>query len=182
VVTKKKKNPKALDTNDILLRNRFLFLFNEVDEDSSRKLVKDLLALDIKNKGKQITLWINSPGGSCSDGLAIIDTITKIKSPVVTIVTGEACSMAGIISVVGDKRLMTSSSRWMGHPITAGSYDYLPHVKDRVKAAEWIEDLCMDIFKKHTNLSEKDIQKTQHGELWLSAEECLLKGIVDKIV
>lgn len=181
---KKKRIRKIPDfkVDDILLKDRQLFLFGEINEELSRKLVKQILAVDRSSKKpKQIVLWINSPGGSVSDGLAIIDTMRTAQSPIVTVIVGEACSMAAFISVCGDKRVMTKNSVWMQHPMTAGTNDYFSFMKDRIKGLELYDKITNKILKAKTKLTPKEIEKVKNGELWFTADEAKKKGVCDKV-
>ena len=168
--------------DQILLSERTILLFGEIDVESSYIIVERLIALD-KINNFPILIVINSPGGSVSDGLAIIDAIQGIKSPVITFISGEACSMAGVISITGDERWISHTAVWMGHDLSGGiGGDYTTKVIDRAKYLERCQKQLNNLMSKHTKLSEKDIQKATHGELWLNAYEALEKGIVDKVV
>jgi len=168
--------------DQILLNERTILLFGDIDVDMSYDIVERLLALD-KISGSAIFLAINSPGGSVSDGLAIIDAIRGIRSPVITFITGEACSMAGLISITGDERWISHTAVWMGHDLSGGiGGDYTTKVIDRAKYLEKCQKQLNELMSKYTKLTEKDIEKATHGELWLNAYEALQKGVVDKVV
>jgi len=178
----KKKKYEEFKPNDILIKNRQLFLYEAVTEKSAARIITSIMALDLENK-KQITLWINSEGGSTTNGLAIINTMQAAKSKIITIINAQACSMASLISCAGDVRKIVANGEWMAHDMKGGIFgDYSDKVRDR---AEWIEkhfQLLTDVYKKHTKLTKKDLERARHGELWLDAEQCLKKGIVDKII
>lgn len=181
---KKKKliRSKDIDTDQSLLQSRCLFLFGAVDTKSTKELVKNLLALDLKSQ-KPIALYINSPGGNIADGFGIIDIMNKLRSPVVTVIVGKACSMAGLISVVGHKRLISKDSVWMGHPGATSMEDYFPFIEDRMKLIKLYENKIQSILTNNTKLSSREISKVLNsGELWFDAKECKEKGIVDYIV
>lgn len=179
---KKKPKIKEINPEQILLKNRQIFIFSEVNNQMARDICQKLLALDSMNH-KPIKVWINSGGGCVEDGFAIIDIMKAIKSEVHTIVNGEACSMAGMISIVGDKRFMTEHSMWMCHDMAGGVWgDYTTKVLDRAKMLERVQKTCVDHLKKHTTLNKDEIQQGTHGELWYYPEECLEKGIIDKIL
>lgn len=181
-VKKQKKSTSKILVDQILLKNRELFLFSVIDEKLSKELVQKFLALDYLNH-QRIVLKINSPGGTISDGVAILDAIRIIKSPVITWITGESCSMASLISVTGNLRVMTKDSVWMAHPASGGvSPDYFSFERDRMKMIDLYEKVMDEILKKHTKLTPKEIMKTKTGELWLNSADCLKKGIVDKII
>lgn len=177
----KKPNPE-LKIEDILLKNRRLFLFQNVTNESMEKIIKQLFILDLLNK-KPIYLYINSPGGSVSDGFALINTMINLKSPVYTIINGEACSMGGLISIVGKKRLMTKNSFWMGHDMRGGIWgDYSGKVEHRANYIQKLWKVLENHLKQYTKLSKQDLQQLRNGELWLDAKECLQKGIIDAII
>lgn len=168
--------------NDILLKNRELFLYEDVNDKSVIRLIKEIKALDYKNH-KPITLWINSPGGETGSGLALINIIQSVKSKIITIINTRACSMASLISVAGNVRYITNNGVWMAHDMKGGiSGDYSAKVEDRAKWIKKHQKLLEDVYKKYTKLTDKDLSIARNGELWIHAEECLQKGIVDKII
>lgn len=170
------------DVDQFLLSKRYIFLFGDVNEDSATTIVKQILALD-KQSGKPLLLWINSRGGSVDDGFAIIDAIKSARSSVLTIIMGQACSMAGIISVAGDKRFMTDNSVWMAHDLAGGIRgDYTTKVLDRATFLKHEQARLHKFLKEHTKLTDSEIIKGQHGELWLYPDDCKMKGIIDEIV
>jgi len=172
---------KEFDVDLTLLGNRQLFLYDIIDEESSLKLIKALYALDTLNHNP-IMLYLNTPGGSCSDGLAIIDAIKTIESPVVTIVTNEVCSMGGHISIAGNKRVCYPNSVWMAHDMSTYMEDYSLKIYDRAKFLEKYYKILEENLRKHTKLSETELKKARSGELWLFSDEMLEKGIVDEII
>lgn len=173
---------KEFDIDLTLLGNRQLFLYDVVDEDSSVKIIKALYALDTVNHNP-IMLYLNTPGGSCSDGMAIIDAMRTIESPIVTIITNEVCSMGGHISVAGNKRVCYPNSVWMAHDAAGYSEDYFLKMKDRVKFYENYYDVVLNPnLKKYTKLTDEELLKARVGELWLFADEMLEKGIVDEVL
>lgn len=166
----------------ILNKNRYILLYDEIDNTSADFIVCKLRAMDMLNNTKPITMEINSPGGSVANGMSIINAIENIKSPVITIITGQACSMASLISIVGDKRLIYENSYWMQHSTSDIVGDYIQYIKDRTKFLIEFENRTEKIIKKRTKLTDLDIRKIRSGELWLNAKLCLKKGIVDKII
>ncbi len=182
--TKKRKssNDKKIIIDQILLKSRQVFLFDVINNETARRLVQELIALD-KTKVSPIALYINSPGGSCSDGFAIIDAMKGVRSAVITFVTGEACSMAGLVSVAGDKRVMSQTAIWMSHDMAGGVWgDYTTKVIDRTEHLKRYQAQIFDFLRKHTKLSEEELAGARHGELWLTAEEAKKKGVVDSVV
>src|SRR3989304_7349034 len=172
---------QEFDVELTCLHNRQIFLQQEVDEYISLEINKQLYALDTLNHNP-IMLYIDSPGGSCSAGLSIINTMQSIESPVVTIIMGEACSMAGQISIAGTKRVCYENSVYMVHDGATEMSDYFGKIKDRAKFLEEYDKLLEKHLRKYTKLSEKEILQAKNGELWLFADEMLEKGIVDEIL
>lgn len=177
-----KTSKKDFDIEQTLLKNRQIFLNDGVHEESSEKIIKTLYALDTINHSP-IMLYVNSPGGSCSDGMAIINTMKTIESPVVTIINEEVCSMGSHISVAGDKRVCYENSVWMAHDMSVYMEDYSGKVKDRAKFwEEYYDNVLNENYRLHTDLSEQELKKARDGELWLFADTMLEKGIVDEII
>lgn len=166
----------------ILNKNRYILLYDEINNLSSDMVCSKLRAMDYLDNKKPITLEINSPGGMVSYGLSIVDTIHNISAPITTIISGEACSMAAMISVVGAKRYITRNSVWMQHCSSDLVGDYLTHIKDRTTFLVKLEKRMDTILKNTTKLTSKQMNQIKNGELWLFADECLQYGIVDKII
>lgn len=171
------------DVDSSLLRQRRLFIYKEVDEDSALEIVKKIMVLDARRKAN-IYIYINSPGGAMCYGNAIIEAMLRVKSGIVTVISGEACSMAGMISIHGDKRLIESSAYWMAHDIMGGvdGEDYLSKMRKRVEYISRLQEDMKNMFLKRTKLTKEEIHQALYGELWLGAEDCVKKGIADRIV
>lgn len=179
---KKKKKKLDIDIEQILLSKRQLFLFSAINEKSAKALIKNLIALDNLNN-KPIVLWINSGGGCVSDGFSIIDVMKCIGSPVITLIVGQACSMAGVISIAGDKRWMAEHATWMAHEMAGGVWgDYTSKVLDRAGFLRKEQKKLMEFIKIHTKLTKRELRKAKKGELWLYPEDCIKKGIIDTVV
>jgi len=187
---KKKAKPKQLkkaitllkhrkvDVEQILLARRQLYLFEVVTEKIAKELVKNIMALD-RISNEPIVLYINSPGGSIADGFAIIDCMQSVKSPIITMILGEACSMAGVISVAGDRRVMSKNSVWMAHDGSArpgGKFTDVIHYGEYIKS---LQTKMFTFLRQYTKLSEEDLDKAKRGQLWLWQKECAEKGIID---
>ena len=171
-----------IDIDNILKLDRNIYLFEEVDYQSAERVIRELYALAILEPHVPIKFWINSPGGSCVDGLAIIDCMQYCSCPIATIITGSAGSMAGIISICGNNRFMTSNSYWMGHPLTAGSCGNLETMIDRNDFIKNLNTQILAMIKKRTRLNKADFHKFVNGELWLNSGACLEKRIVDYVM
>ena len=165
----------------ILNKYRYILLYDEINNCSADVVCSKLMAMNILNH-KTIYLEINSPGGSVADGMSIINAIEHIKSPVFTIISGQVCSMAALISICGDKRLIYANSYWMQHSTSDIVGDYINYIKDRTRFLCEFEHRTEKMLKNRTKLSANDIMKIRTGELWLSADQCLTKGVVDEII
>jgi len=178
----KPKTSSKIDVDNLILKKRELFLYGKVDDESILKLIKQIKVLDNINH-KPIKLYINSPGGQTTCGLALINLMREVKSQIITVINTQACSMASQISIAGDKRYMYSNGWWMAHDMRGGiTGDYSSKVEYRAKWIEKHYKNLEDVYKKFTKLSKKDLEIARNGELWLNANECLKKGIIDKIL
>lgn len=174
------KNSK-IEPEQTLLRTRQILLYGEINTETAKEVIEKLITLnDISHE--PISLWINSGGGSVSDGFAIIDAIRGLEGKIYTIINGRASSIAGLISLVGDKRYMTEHSVWMAHDVYGGVEDYLTKVEARGDFYKTVQKQAFDHLRKYTKLSEAELTKARHQELWLYAEDCLKKGIIDTIL
>jgi len=165
----------------ILNKQRHILLFSDINAEIANNVVTKIYAMNEINKKAPIVLEINSPGGSVADGFAIINAIKSSAAPIITLINGEACSMAAYISIFGNKRYMYKNSFWMMHPMSSGVNDYVSFIKDRAKYLSVLDNIMIEILKQKTKLSKVDIEKAINGELWFNAEQCLARGVVDKL-
>lgn len=185
VVDQTNSGERSFDIYSRLLEDRIVFLNGEVNMDSANLVIAQLIYLEAKNPNKDISLYINSPGGSISSGLAIYDTIKYLKCDVSTICTGMAASMGALLLCAGTKgkRYALPNSDVMIHQ-ALGSMSYAQNTdiqifakkieKDRVKTAEIIAQCC---GKKY-----EDVYKDTERDFWLSAEEAKEYGLIDKVL
>lgn len=166
----------------ILNKNRYILLYDEINNMSADIIVSKIKAMDFLDSKKPITIEINSPGGSVADGMSIINAIEHAKAPIITIISGQVCSMAALISICGDKRYIYTNSYWMQHSTSDIVGDYINYIKDRTKFLCEFEHRTEKMLTNRTKLTRTDIQKIRTGELWLNADQSLQKGIVDKII
>lgn len=166
----------------ILNKNRYILLYDVISETSADIVVSKLRAMNALDPNEPIYIEINSPGGSVPDGMSIINAIENINAPVISIISGNACSMAALISIIADERWIYANSYWMQHSSSDVVGDYINYIKDRVKFLGDLEKRTEIIFKTKTKLNSMDIHKIRNGELWLNAEQALKKAVVDKII
>ncbi|THX60953.1 hypothetical protein D6C84_01856 [Aureobasidium pullulans] len=169
-----------------LLKERIICLNGEVDETISASIVAQLLFLEADAPQKPISLYINSPGGMVTAGLAIYDTMTYIRSPVSTICMGQAASMGSLLLCGGaeGQRYTLPHSRIMIHQVSGGyqgqASDIAIHAKEILRVREQLNEIYLrHLTKKHTM---EEIQKYMERDYFMSAKEALEFGIVDKIL
>lgn len=180
-ISKKKKIISKIDIDQILLNKRQLFLFGIIDETLAKDIIRKLIVLD-KINTKPIILWINSRGGNISDGFAIIDAMKGVRPYIVTIINGCAHSMAGLISITGNQRIITENSTWMSHDVATANYDYATKFIARAENLKTLQKRVFAHLAKYTKLSQSDLNKARNEELWLYTKDCKKKGIVDLII
>ena len=175
------KKIDKIEPEQVLLRTRQILLYGEINTEKAKEVIEKLITLNDINHDP-IALWINSGGGSVSDGFAIIDAMQGLEGKIYTIINGKACSMAGLISIVGTKRYMTKHSIWMAHDVYAGVEDYATKLITRNDFYKTVQKQVFEHLREYTKLSEAEITKARHQELWLYPEKCLEKGVIDKIL
>ncbi|KAF2758122.1 hypothetical protein EJ05DRAFT_493046 [Pseudovirgaria hyperparasitica] len=177
------------DHNDIfsrLLKERIICLNGEVDEATSASIVAQLLFLEADNPEKPINLYINSPGGSVTAGLAIYDTMTYIRSPVTTICVGQAASMGSLLLCGGapKSRFCLPHSSIMVHQPSGGYHgqasDIAIHAKEILRVRKQLNEIYQRHLTKEHSLDE--IEKFMERDYFMSAQDALEMGIVDRIL
>lgn len=175
---------RTFDIYSRLLKERIIFLDGEINDAVASLVVSQLIFLESENPDKEINLYINSPGGSVTAGLAIYDTIKYISSPVHTICLGQAASMAAIILASGEKgkRSILPSSRVMIHQPFGGVEGQASDI--RVQADELIrlKKLTIKYLANDTNKSEEQIEKDIARDYFMTSEEAVKYGIVDSVI
>ena len=178
----------AIQLDDVLFKDRCIFLCEEVTTDSCNRLIKELLYLESKDNTSPINLFINSPGGSVTDGLAVYDCIRLLKSPVTAIVTGIAASMGSIIMLACDKdrRLMLPSSRIMVHDASWSHHDMAgkkPHeIEEELNQLRSINDRLVQIIAERTGKTVEEVAEVTKFDSYFSATEAIEFGLATKII
>ena len=169
-----------------ILEKRRVFLSDVVDSDSAKDVIRKLWYLEIIDPGKPILFVINSPGGSVDSGFAIWDQIKMLSSPVITLVTGLAASMGSLLSLVAGKgkRLATPNSRIMIHQPLIGGVIRGQATDLDIQAKEMLKTRAalVDIYAEATGKDAKAIEKAINRDNWMTPEEALSFGLLDKIV
>jgi len=166
----------------ILNKNRYILLYDEIGNMSADIIVTKIKAMNYLDEKKEITIELNSSGGDVSAGFSIINAIEQSRAPIHTIISGQACSMAALIFIVGKHRKMYYNSYAMFHPLSEGQMDYLQYIKDRTRFLIELEKSMDKLCKKYTKFNSLDMHKMNAGELWISAEQAIKKGVCDEII
>ncbi|WP_416673326.1 ATP-dependent Clp protease proteolytic subunit [Egbenema bharatensis] len=173
-----------IDLEDRLFRERIIFLTQEVDDMIANALVAYMLYLDSEDQTKPIYLYINSPGGSVTAGLAIYDTIQHIKSEVVTICLGLAASMGAFLLAAGakGKRLALPHSRIMIHQVLTGFRGQATDIEIEARRTLQIRQQLDEMLALHTGKSLEQIRKDTDRDYFMSAEEAKEYGLIDRVI
>ena len=169
---------------DQLLRHRILFLYEPVSEHAANRLVAQLLLLEAEDHEKPIDLYINSPGGSVSDGLAIIDTMRCIRAPVGTICVGQASSMAAILLAAGTPgaRRATPNAEVMIHQVRGGAIGVSADVQVHAEHMARQQAELVRLLAGWTGQTVERLRADMERDCFLSAEEARDYGIIDNIL
>lgn len=175
---------KVTDPYSKLLENRIIFVSGTVAPQMANLIVAQLLYLNSKSTKKPIWLYVNSPGGYCSDGLEIIDVMNHIKAPVGTVVTGMAASMGCVIAACGKKGLrhVMPHAEIMMHKVRSGAHGDIQDMQVSMKQAERTNTVLMELLAKATNRTIEQIELDTSRDKWLNSKEALIYNLVDKIL
>jgi len=184
VVEQSARGERSYDIFSRLLKERIIFLTGEVAEGMSSLICAQLLFLESENPKKDVWVYINSPGGSVTAGLAIYDTMQYIKSPVATICVGQAASMGSLLLAAGTKgkRFALPHSRIMVHQPSGGVRGQATDIEIHAKEILNLRARLNNIYVKHTSKTLKEVEKYMDRDTFLDAQEAKKFGIVDKVV
>ena len=175
---------RAYDIYSRLLKDRIIFLGAPIDDAVANTVIAQLLFLDSEDKKSDIKLYVNTPGGSVSAGLAIYDTMQYVKADVSTICVGLAASMGAIILAGGakGKRFALPNSEIMIHQVMGGAEGQAIDIKIRAEHILKVKEKLDKILTKHTTRTLSQIEKDTDRDKYMSSEDALSYGIIDKIV
>jgi len=184
VIESTSRGERAFDIFSRLLRERIIFLGEEIDDDIANIVVAQLLLLDSENPEKDIMMYINSPGGVITSGMAIYDTMMHIRSDVSTICLGEACSMGSFLLNAGakGKRIALPHSRIMIHQPSGGARGQATDIMIEAEEISRIKKEMNQLMAKHSGQSLEKIEKDVERDYFMSAEEAREYGLVDKVL
>ncbi len=183
VIETTSKGERAYDIYSRLLKDRIILLGSEINDYVANAIIAQMLFLEAEDPDKDIFLYINSPGGVVTSGLAIYDTMQFIKCDVSTICIGQAASMGAILLAAGTKgkRYALPNSRIMLHQPLGGFSGQASEVEIHAKEIIRMKEILNEILSKHTGQPIKKIRKDTDRDFFMSSEEALQYGIIDKI-
>ena len=184
VIEQSGRGERAYDIYSRLLKERVIFLVGPVNDHTANLVVAQLLFLESENPDKDISLYINSPGGSVSAGLAIYDTMQFIKPDVSTLCTGLAASMGAFLLAAGakDKRFSLPNSRIMIHQPLGGAQGQAADIEIQAREILYLRERLNQILADKTGRSIDQISKDTDRDNFMSAEQALDYGMIDKVL
>jgi ATP-dependent Clp protease protease subunit len=184
VVEQTSRGERAYDIYSRLLRDRIIFLGEQVSDDMANIIIAQFLFLESEDPDKDINLYINSPGGSITAGLAIYDTMQYVRCGVTTICTGQASSMAALLLAAGTKgkRFALPHSRIMMHQPMGATQGQATDIDIQAREIIRIKKAINELFALHTGQNQKKIENDTERDYFMSGQEALEYGIVDKVI
>ena len=186
VLEKTSHGERAYDIYSRLLKERIIILDTDVNEHSASLLVAQMLFLEAEDPDSDILFYINSPGGSITDGMAIYDTMQFIKPDVSTIVMGQACSMGSLLATAGaaGKRLMLPHARHMIHQPLGGARGQATDMLIQVEEIMRMKRFLTGLYVKHNSIGKtyEEFVPDMERDNFMTAEESLAYGLIDRII
>lgn len=184
VIEKDGRGERAYDIYSRLLKERIIFLGSPIDDNVANVIIAQLLFLESEDPSKDIFLYINSPGGIITSGLAIYDTMQYIKPPVVTMCIGQAASMSAVLLAGGTKgkRFALPHSRILIHQPLGGVQGQATDINIQAKEILRMREELNNILTKHTGQPLERIEADTERDFYMTAQQALEYGIIDKIV
>jgi|SRR6056300_69862 len=184
VIEKEAKGERSYDIFSRLLKDRIIMLDTDVNQTSASLIVAQMLFLESENPDKPISFYINSPGGSVTAGMSIYDTMQFIKSPVHTIVLGQAASMGSLLAVAGEKgkRKILPNARHMIHQPLGGMQGQASDVEIQANELVRWKKVLTDIYVNHTDKTYEELEKDMDRDNYMTAEQAVEYGLADTVV
>ena len=184
VVEQTSRGERSYDIFSRLLKERIIFMVGQVDDNISSLVCAQLLFLESENPNKEISFYINSPGGAVSSGLAKYDTMQYIKSPVSTVCIGQACSMGSLLLCAGakGKRYSLPNSRIMIHQPSGGTQGQATDIEIQAREILKLRQRLNEIYVHHTSQPLDTIASAVERDNFMSAEEAKAFGLIDEVV
>lgn len=184
ILEERQLNVTQMDVFSRLMMDRIIFLGTEVNDYTANVIQAQLLYLDSADPGKDVSIYINSPGGSVYAGLGIYDTMQYIQSDVTTICTGMAASMAAVLLVAGEKgkRFALKHSRVMIHQPMGGAQGQATDMEITVREIKKLKSELYHIIADHSGQPFEKVEKDSDRDYWMTAEEALEYGMIDRVL
>ena len=184
VIQQESRGERVYDLPSRLLRERIIFLNSAVDDQVAASICMQLLFLEAENPKKEISMYINSPGGSVTSGMAIYDTMQFIRPAISTTVMGQAASMGSLLLTAGhkDMRFALPHSSVMVHQPSGGYQGQVTDIMIHARNVEAMKRRLNEIYMKHTGRTLKEIEDALERDNFLTAEEAVKFGLIDKIL
>jgi ATP-dependent Clp protease protease subunit len=184
VIEQTGRGERAFDIYSRLLKERIIFIGTPINDDISNLVIAQMLFLQSEDADKDINLYINSPGGSVTAGLAIYDTMQFVKCPVVTYCVGQAASMGAVLLAAGTagKRFSLPNARIMIHQPWGGAQGQATDISIQAKEILRLRDRLNEILAHHTGKKVEDIEKDTDRDNFMSSEEAKNYGLVDSVL
>lgn len=184
VVEQSPRGERAYDIYSRLLKERIIFIGGPVDDDIANMIIAQILFLHAEDKDKEASIYINSPGGIVTAGLAIYDTMQYVNMPISTICLGQASSMAALLLAAGTKgqRFALSNARIMIHQPLGGAQGQATDIEIQTQEILRIKRLINEILSLHTGQPLEKIEKDTDRDFFMSAADAVKYGIIDKVL
>lgn len=186
VIDKTSQGERSYDIYSRLLKDRVIMLNGPVEDYSANLVVSQLLFLESENPDKDITLYINSPGGVITAGMSIYDTMQYIKSDVATVVMGQACSMGSFLAQAGTpgKRFVLPHSRTMIHQPSGGARGMQSDIEIQYKEITAMKRMLTNLYVKHNTAGKtyEDFERDMDRDYFMTAQEAVSYGLADKVI
>ena len=184
VVEKSGNGERAYDIYSRLLKDRIVFVGGEIDDDMANAIIAQLLLLQSQDSGKEVSMYINSPGGSVTAGLAILDTMKMVKCPVATYCIGQASSMGAILLASGEKgrRYALPHARIMVHQPWGGAQGKASDIEITAREILRLKEMLNSILAEAAGKTLDAVTNDTDRDHFMSAEEAKSWGIVDKVL
>ena len=184
VIEQSSRGERSYDIYSRLLKERIIFVTGQIEDYMSSVIVAQLLFLESENPDKEIYLYINSPGGAVTAGLAMYDTMQYINCPIVTICIGQAASAGSLLLMAGTagKRYALPNSRIMTHQPSGGAQGQATDILIHAKEIENIRSRLNNLYSEHTGKSYQEISDMMERDKFMSPEDAKDWGLIDKII
>jgi len=184
VVEQTGRGERSYDIYSRLLKDRIVFLGGQVTDDVANLITAQLLFLESEDPDKEINMYINSPGGSVTAGLAIYDTMQFVKPPVSTLCVGQAASMGSFLLAAGAKgrRYALPHSRILIHQLSGGFEGQAADIEIQARETLRLKEILNDVLARHTGKSIKQIEKDTERDFFMSAAQAVEYGLIDEVI